>query len=72
MRPTYWQTVEAISERLPKFDIVSSFAFIIKAIYPERLDEGVFTKGILKIIKTMKQLNTQYQNIVVSSLPQVL
>lgn len=27
-----WQTIEAVRERLPQLDVVSSFAFIIKAI----------------------------------------
>lgn len=29
----YGQTVEAVGERFPQFDVVSSFAFVIEAVY---------------------------------------
>lgn len=29
-----WQAVEAISERLPEFDVVPSLALVVEAVYP--------------------------------------
>lgn len=29
----YGQTVEAVRERFPQFDVVSSFAFVVEAVY---------------------------------------
>ena len=31
---TYWQNIEAQTKFFPDFDIVSSFAFIIKSVHP--------------------------------------
>ena len=36
----HWKTVKAISESFPKFDVISSLAFIIEAI--DSVDAGAF------------------------------
>jgi hypothetical protein len=33
-----WQTIETIGKRLPKFDVVSSFAFLVKPV--NSIDRG--------------------------------